>query len=695
MPHTVLVVPTGHGVGLTATCLGLLRALDARGVDVGFFKPVTQPRADERSAENSVALVRLTTALRPPEPVSADVVEQRLGEGALEQLMEEVVTAGEEVLQRHEVVIVEGLVPRTELTWSGRINLALAKALDAEVLLVGADESGRGHAEVAERVAERMAIAESTYRSGETGRVVGAVVNRLPDDDPARVAALREALGRRSIPLVGAVAQCEELTWPRALDLVRALDLQVLSQGDSARRVKEVVVAAQAVPGMLPLLAEGRLIVVPGDRHEVVLATCLAAMNGVRLGALLLTIGVEPDERVWALCRPAAATGLPIYLSQGYTYEVASRIHDLDSQVPADDAERAQLVATVMAEGLDETWLDTLRTGGQARRLSPAAFRRRLTVLAREAGKRIVLPEGAEPRTLQAAAICQARGIATCVLLANQEEVEATAAGLGLVLPDGIEVVDPGAISDRHVEVLVEARKHKGVNAQLARDQLAEPITLGTVMLAAGEVDGLVAGAVHTTAATLRPALQVLRTAPGAKLVSSVFFMCLPDEVVIYGDCAVNPDPDAGELADIAIQSAASARAFGIEPRVAMISFSTGTSGAGSDVQKVAEATRIAREREPDLLIDGPLQYDAATTASVARSKAPDSPVAGRATVFVFPDLNTGNTTYKAVQRNAGVVSIGPMLQGLAKPVNDLSRGALVEDVVYTIALTAIQAARG
>ena len=225
----------------------------------------------------------------------------------------------------------------------------------------------------------------------------------------------------------------------------------------------------------------------------------------------------------------------------------------------------------------------------------------------------------------------------------------------------------------------------------IARNQLDDPITLGTMMLRLDEVDGMVAGAVHTTAATLRPALQLLGPAPGARLVSSVFFMCLPDEVVIYGDCAVNPDPDAQQLADIAVQSAASARRFGIEPRVAMISFSTGTSGSGADVAKVTEATRLVREREPDLLVDGPLQYDAAAIASVARSKAPDSPVAGRANVFVFPDLNTGNTTYKAVQRSADVISIGPMLQGLAKPVNDLSRGALVEDIVYTIAITAIQ----
>jgi phosphate acetyltransferase len=269
--------------------------------------------------------------------------------------------------------------------------------------------------------------------------------------------------------------------------------------------------------------------------------------------------------------------------------------------------------------------------------------------------------------------------------------VARTARKLALSLPDALEVRDPADTAERYVERLVELRGHRGVTPDVARERLGDPITVGTMMLEAGEVDGLVAGAVHTTAATVRPALQLIRVAPDARLVSSIFFMCLPDEVVVYGDCAINPDPTAEELADIAIQSANNAAAFGIEPRVAMISFSTGSSGTGTDVEKVAEATRITRERRPDLLIDGPLQSDTAAVASVAAEKRPGSPVAGHATVFVFPDLNTGNTTYKAVQRNADVVSIGPMLQGLAKPVNDLSRGALVEDIVYTIALTAIQ----
>ncbi|MCT4953518.1 phosphate acetyltransferase, partial [Pseudomonas aeruginosa] len=291
-----------------------------------------------------------------------------------------------------------------------------------------------------------------------------------------------------------------------------------------------------------------------------------------------------------------------------------------------------------------------------------------------------------------AAAICQARGIARCVLLAKPDEVQAVAQAQGIVLPEGLEIIDPDLVRQRYVEPMVELRKGKGLNAPMAEQQLEDSVVLATMMLALDEVDGLVSGAIHTTASTIRPALQLIKTAPGYNLVSSVFFMLLPDQVLVYGDCAVNPDPSASDLAEIAVQSAASAQAFGIPARVAMISYSTGDSGSGVDVDKVREATRLAREQRPDLLIDGPLQYDAAAIASVGRQKAPNSPVAGQATVFIFPDLNTGNTTYKAVQRSADCVSVGPMLQGLRKPVNDLSRGALVEDIVYTIALTAIQA---
>ncbi|WP_319774612.1 phosphate acetyltransferase [Breoghania sp.] len=337
-------------------------------------------------------------------------------------------------------------------------------------------------------------------------------------------------------------------------------------------------------------------------------------------------------------------------------------------------------------------WFPELFRAPHLRSVTPPLFRYRMVEMARKANKRIVLPEGDEPRTLKAAAICAEKGIAQCVLLGKPDEIRAVATQIGVTLPHSVEILDPDVLRPQYVAPMVELRKSKGLTAEQANDALQDTVVLGTMMLAQNDVDGLVSGAVHTTASTVRPALQLIKTRPDASLVSSVFFMLLPEQVVIYGDCAINPDPTAEQLAEIAIQSAETAETFGIDPRVAMISYSTGNSGQGADVDKVKDATARVREARPKLKIDGPMQYDAATVESVARSKAPDSDVAGRANVFVFPDLNTGNTTYKAVQRSADVISVGPMLQGLRKPVNDLSRGALVDDIVYTIALTAIQA---
>lgn len=327
-------------------------------------------------------------------------------------------------------------------------------------------------------------------------------------------------------------------------------------------------------------------------------------------------------------------------------------------------------------------------------RMPPSAFRYKLIQSAQIADRRIVLPEGEEPRTLRAATICAERGIARCVLLGNPETIKQVAADHNIIIPSkGIEIINPADIAEKYIPGFLERRAHKGATEKTAREALKDSVVVGTMMLAVGDVDGLVSGAVHTTADTIRPAFQLIGTDKNSKLVSSIFFMLMKDQVHVYGDCAVNPNPTPEQLADIAIQSAESTKKFGIEPRVAMLSYSTGTSGAGEEVEKVTKATEIAREKAPDLLIDGPLQFDAASVLSVGKQKAPNSPVAGRATVFIFPDLNTGNITYKAVQRSANVVCIGPMLQGLAKPVNDLSRGALVDDIVYTIAITALQAA--
>ena len=339
----------------------------------------------------------------------------------------------------------------------------------------------------------------------------------------------------------------------------------------------------------------------------------------------------------------------------------------------------------------EEPWERILRKNRE-HRMSPPEFRNFLIKKAQEYKAKIVLPEGSEPRTVRAAIQALQRQIAHPLLLAKKADVEKTASNICMALPPDLEIIDPETLAPKYLPLLLELRKHKGMTEDNAKELLKNNIWIGTMMVKSGDADGLVSGAIHSTADTIRPALTIIKPHKGTSLISSVFFMCLPTQVLVYGDCAINPNPNSDELAQIAIQCADTARNFGIDPRVAMLSYSTGESGKGEDVEKVKNATQRVKELRPDIEIDGPMQYDTAITESVARTKAPNSHIAGRATVFVFPDLNTGNTTYKAVQRTANTISIGPMLQGLAKPVNDLSRGALVDDIVYTIAITAVQA---
>jgi phosphate acetyltransferase len=586
------------------------------------------------------------------------------------------------------------MVPTRHSSYAARVNLHLAKSLDAEVILVSAPEQ-----ESLNELSDRVEILAQLFGGPKDPKLLGMILNKVRSEDglaafAKRLHELSPLLKSDDFRLLGCIPWQEELNAPRTRDIADLLDARVLNAGDyEQRRVLQIVLCARAVANTVQLLKPGTLVVTPGDRDDIILAASLAAMNGMSLAGLLLCSDFPPDPRIMELCRGELHSGLPVLTVSTGSYDTATNLNQLNKEIPLDDKERAEKVADFVASHIDHDWLRVRCGTPNEHHLSPAAFRYQLVQRAKAADKRIVLPEGSEPRTVQAAAICQARGIARCVLLAKPEEVQAVAQAHGIALPPGLEILDPDLIRERYVEPMVQLRKGKGLNAPMAAAQLDDTVVLGTMMLALDEVDGLVSGAIHTTANTIRPALQLIKTAPGYKLVSSVFFMLLPDQVVVYGDCAVNPDPNAEELAEIALQSAASASAFGIPPRVAMLSYATGDSGSGDDVDKVREATRLAKQSSPDLLLDGPLQYDAAANASVGRQKAPDSPVAGQATVFVFPDLNTGNTTYKAVQRSTDCISVGPMLQGLRKPVNDLSRGAVVDDIVYTIALTAIQAA--
>lgn len=719
MKHIFFMAAAGADSGLTSISQGVFRALDRRGIRVGFCKPISQETFGAGEEDPSISLVASTTGFQPVAPIALEEAERYVRNNQMEDLMERVVEQVGTHADAVDVMVVEGLLPTESQSFPNRINRALVNALSAEVILVNAM---RGIS--IEQLQEELEIAASLYGGWQNANLIGCILNKVqlqaPDESTGAMQVhgsekdlsadsqeltkeeLREVkdriksecalFARAGFELIGCVPWSAELPSFRVVDVARHLNADFINEGDSdTRRVKSVALSARNLANILHIYSPGRLLVAPGDRIDVLMTAALATMDKIPLAGIVLTGGMELSDKVIELCTPAFRQGLPVLSVDTDSFATATQLSRMRNFIPGDDIERFNLTLDYVARHLNVDILQSRVESELARRMSPAAFRHQISKRARKSGKRIILPEGDEPRTVEAAAICHQRGLGIPVLIGAPDEV-ARVAKRQQVDIEGIEIIDPIAVRERYVPKLMEMRKHKNLSEQDAREALEDTVMLGTVMLALDEVDGLVSGAVHSSASTIRPALQLIKTAPDAKVVSSVFFMCLPDQVVLYGDCAVNPDPDAESLADIAVQSAESATMFGIPPKVALISYSTGQSGSGVDVVKVREATKLAKAVRPELLIEGPLQYDAASQADVARTKAPDSQIAGEATVFVFPDLNTGNTTYKAVQRAANVISIGPMLQGLRKPVNDLSRGAWVDDIVYTIAITAIQA---
>jgi phosphate acetyltransferase len=687
-PKSFFLVPASHDVGLRSIALGLVRALQREGVKAGFAKPISPFEVWGDRMDLSCYFARLLCHVELPDAIRFAHAEEQVRNGQLSALMEEVVSLTEAVSDTHDVVIIQGIALDAEPQLAMQLNVEMAGCLSARLVLA-LNAANR----TAVQLSEDIASAVRLYSDGGRNAFAGVVLNKTPagPEGAKLTAELHQLSGQ--IPILASIPFDSKLNAPRLADVVEALGLSVERAGDMEQsRVQEIAVAGSAVENAISWLRPGTLLVTSGDRSDIILATALAYLRGIPLAGLLLTCNRPPAPSIASLISASQLNGLPILRSEKDTYGTSILLAGLNRHVTQNDPQRMEQAIQLVAEWTDVLQLKTAVGQPGELRLTPPAFRHRLVQSAHNAHKRIVLPEGDEPRTLRAAVICHEKGIARCVLLGDPARIHEVAGNQGIALPDDIEIIDVQKVRDKYVGPLVEMRKAKGLTPQQAADQLEDTVVLGTVMLAVGDVDGLVSGAVHTTASTVRPALQLIKTAPGQSIVSSVFFMLMPDQVLVYGDCAINPNPTAVQLADIAIQSAHSAKAFGIEPRVAMISYSTGTSGVGNDVDKVREATRIVREKCPDLLIDGPIQYDAASVESVGRQKAPDSQVAGRANVFIFPDLNTGNTTYKAVQRSANVLSVGPMLQGLRKPVNDLSRGALVDDIVYTIALTAIQA---
>jgi phosphate acetyltransferase len=461
------------------------------------------------------------------------------------------------------------------------------------------------------------------------------------------------------------------------------------------REVEDIKIGAMELPNFLDRLVEGTLVITPGDRSDIILGSLLAdaASTYPRVAGLLLTGGLKPAPQVQRIIEGLRKSPVPVLTVGVDTFIAGTQASQVRGRIRPENPRKMAVALGHMEKHINAQALYQRIDLPRPARVTPIMFEHTLIEQAKSNRKHIVLPEGTEERILRAAEILLLRGVADLTLLGSMGEIEQKASSLGLSLK-GATFLDPADSGRReeYAHTYYELRRHKGISEQMAFDIVADVAYFGTLMVHRGEADGLVSGAVHTTAHTLRPAFEIIGVKPGFSLASSVFFMCLPDRVFVFGDCAVNPEPTMEQLADIATSSAETARAFGIEPRVAMLSYSTGESGKGADVDKVREATRRVRSLRPDLPVEGPIQYDAAVDLSVAQVKLPGSQVAGRATVFIFPDLNNGNITYKAVQRSANAVAIGPVIQGLKRPVNDLSRGATVTDIVNTVAITAIQA---
>ena len=691
MTRSIYITSIEGHAGKSTVALGMLDTLSHQTERVGVFRPVARS-SDERDYVLEMLLAHDGVDLNYDECVGVSYEDVHADP---EAALSEIVSRFKAVERQCDAVVILGsdytdVGSPTELGFNARI----AANLGAPVLLVlGGQQSDAAGSRSPDDLRQVFTLARQELDSAHA-HVLGIVVNRA---DPQRIEEIIAAVERESDRLpVWAIPEDRFLIAPSIASLMEAVD-GTLIKGDPALLGREslgIVVAAMSMENVLTRLIEGGVVVVPGDRADVLLAVLMAnaAETFPSVSAIILNGGFELLPQI-ALLIDGLDNTLPIIRNSLGTYDTALRITQTRGRLAPESTRKYDTALALFEQYVDADVLLRLLDVSRSDVVTPLMFEYDLLDRARSNPQHIVLPEGTDDRILRAASTLLRRGVARLTILGDESEIRARATDLGLDIADAaiLSPFDP-ELREQFAEEYTRLRAHKGLQLEEARETVTDVSYFGTMMVHLGLADGMVSGAAHTTTHTIRPGFEIIKTKPGVSVVSSVFLMCLEDRVLVYGDCAVNPDPNADQLADIAISSATTALQFQIEPRIAMLSYSTGASGAGADVDKVRTATELVRSRRPDLLVEGPIQYDAAVDAAVAQSKMPDSQVAGRATVFIFPDLNTGNNTYKAVQRSAGAVAIGPVLQGLRKPINDLSRGALVQDIVNTVAITAIQA---
>ncbi|MCV6607794.1 MAG: phosphate acetyltransferase [Campylobacterales bacterium] len=681
------ILPIESNVGSLIVSMGMMEFLSRRISKVAYFHPIIK---DCNEPDEHITFMKEHFGLDQEYDMcysySVKEVEKLVSKGKINQVYEKIIEKYKILEKEYDFVLCEGI---SKISFSGAIdvdlNVEIGKNIGSSfVSLISGNKKSK------EEILDEIKIEIDSIEK-EGCKVIASFLNRV---DEKIGKDLKEEESKTPLFVLPETPYLSYPTIEEIREKLNGKDIFV-NQKDLKNVFSQSKVVAMTLENHLKRMEENDLIVVPGDRSDIIVGSIAAmySMNYPHISGIVLTGGIKLNKHIKKLVSGFRKLSVPIISVETDTHTTSTHIDNVQAKITSKNIKKIELAKEIFEECIDPEVLENSIEAMESSVMTPAMFEYSLFEKARKAKKKIVLPESLDHRILKAADVLLRRKVVDIVLLGDEEKIRQKMAMEGLKL-EGVEIIDPATsdLTEAFVGEFMELRKAKGVTKEQAKDVMANVSYFATMMVHKNIADGMVSGAIHTTADTIRPALQILKTKPETPIVSSLFFMCLETEVLVYGDCAVNQDPTAEELATIAISSSDTASSFGIQPKIAMLSYSTGSSGKGADVEKVIEATKIAKEKRPDLLIEGPIQYDAAIDKDVAKTKLPDSNVAGQATIFVFPDLNTGNNTYKAVQRSSGAVAIGPVLQGLKKPVNDLSRGCLVEDIVNTVAITAIQA---
>lgn len=694
MSKSIYITTIEANSGKSLISLGILRMMLNQSSKVGYFRPIIN-KGDNNEFDNhtntAINYFNLDIDYKDCYVYEQSEVVELISEGKTEEVIQNIIKKYKKLEATYDYVLIEG----TDFSGDGGftevdVNLMIAKNLGVPVLIVGA-----GNNKKKKDFINTMQLTYKSFIQKEVD-VIGVIANKTEVDEIGYI----ETELKKVIPSnihIDVVPNVDFLAFPTVKEVVEELNGRVLFGSqflDNA--IGSFSTGAMQLRNYITHIKENALVITPGDRADIILGALQAnaSSNYPKIAGIILTGGLIPEESILKLIEGVQST-IPIISVDGGTFSISNKIGSVKPKIYATNSKKILLALDTFDKHVNVEGLTSILTSFNSDKLTPSMFQYNLLQKARINRKHIVLPEGNDERIIRAAARLQLLNIVDLTLLGDKREIQSKCDQLGLQIDlEKLNILNPedSIHNNNFAKTLYEARKHKGLTETTAQDLTRDVSYYGTLMILNGLADGMVSGAIHTTMHTIKPALQIIKTKPGVSVVSSVFFMCLSDRVSVMGDCAVNPNPNAEQLAEIAISSAASAEAFGIKAKVAMLSYSSGSSGKGEEVEKVRKATEIAKKLNPDLLIEGPIQYDAAVDMSVAKTKMPDSKVAGQASVLIFPDLNTGNNTYKAIQRETGALAIGPMLQGLNKPVNDLSRGCTVDDIFNTVLLTAIQA---